>query len=80
MTSTRRGRRRRNGSKKIGGLEVKVYHDVSFDTLPSEFDEVMRAISETVERSSSLSLDDRLDRQTLKERLMFSLGAVIEGP
>jgi hypothetical protein len=70
-------RGRKVGSKRIGGLEVKVYVDLSADLGPSKFDEVVRALSETIQRSASLSLDDAKDRETLNDRLLHALGGIV---
>lgn len=64
------------GSKKIAGLEVRQYVDLSRRMGLAHFDEVMRAVSETIHRSASLSLDDDEDRDVLRRRIQFALGAV----
>jgi hypothetical protein len=74
--STREQPRGLGGSKKIAGLEVRQYIDLSKHMGPSDFDDVMRAVSETIHRSTSLSLDDEKDRQALTKRIQFALGAV----
>ena len=66
------------GSKRIGGVEVKVGVDLSRRMGPADFDVVVRSLSEVVDGSASLSLDDAKDRRTLKNRLLFAIGAVIE--
>lgn len=69
--------KRRMGSKRIEGLEVKVFVDLSSVLNPDAFDEVVRALSDTIQRSASLSLDDAKDRQTLNDRLLHALGGVV---
>lgn len=62
----------------IRDVPVNCAVDLSSKLLPGEFDRVVRTISEVVERSASLSLDDAKDREVLTKRLWFALGAVIE--
>lgn len=64
-------------SRVVAGLEIRPRIDLSQHLTASEFDDAMRALSEVVEGSASLSLDDARDRKALIDRLSYALGAVV---